>query len=321
MNSLQNKYIKYTDSLFQINKITKKFDDRLVLDINNFSATEGERIAIIGPNGAGKTTILRILCALWEPTDAEKLEVMGYDLLGKRSRQQRRNFRSQIGFASNSSQLFGSLTIYENIEYAARLFSVSKTERKERIDKALALCRLQDRANDIVWKLSTGLRQRANIARCIVTNPKLLFLDEPTSGLDPVAVQDLYETVENLCKAGISIIMTTHIMQEVSDLCQRVIFLSGGKILFDGSPANLLSKLGNVVYSVSVPPDITEKFNLVLKNIDSNLVYSRPQETGEVVVNVFSEINNDVLTEMGVDYSRRDPQLRDAFFLLGDSNA
>ena len=112
---------------------------------------------------------------------------------------------------------------------------------------------MADRSGDQVWTLSTGLKQRVNIARAMVTNPKLIFLDEPTSGLDPLAANDVYGVIRRLQNSGVTVLLSTHIMTEVNDLCDRVLFLSKGRIMADASPEQLRMRAGEVVYQLQVP--------------------------------------------------------------------
>ena len=132
--------------------------------------------------------------------------------------------------------LFGLLTVRENLEYVCRLYGIHKAQRTKRINRSMELCNVADRSGDQVWTLSTGLKQRVNIARAMVTNPKLIFLDEPTSGLDPLAANDVYGVIRRLQNSGVTVLLSTHIMTEVNDLCDRALFLSKGRIMADASP-------------------------------------------------------------------------------------
>lgn len=253
-------------------------------------------------------------------------------MLSRFSRSQRRLFSRSIGFASNSSQLFGMLTVQENLEYMCRLYGFSLFERRKRIAYALDLCDLSDRASDRVWTLSTGLKQRANIARAIISNPRLLFLDEPTSGLDPVAVRAVYDIFEALRASGITVVLTTHIMQEVDDLCDRVLFLDDGHIIADGSPADLRRICGNVVYNLRVSQSMAVRIDSSLNAMfgiklphDSHTSHIRvvaiPHFSGLIDLTVFGDVPSTVFDEFGVNYTRRSTQLRDVFLYLKRASA
>lgn len=297
--------------------VDKAFGDRLVLSIDSLTLETGQVVALIGPNGAGKTTLLRIISGLWVPTRAQRLEVLGADLLKPLPRKKSKQWSQQLGFASNSSQLFGLLTVRENLEYVCRLYGVHKAQRAERINRSMELCNVADRSGDQVWTLSTGLKQRVNIARAMVTNPKLIFLDEPTSGLDPLAANDVYGVIRRLQNSGVTVLLSTHIMTEVNDLCDRVLFLSKGRIMADASPEQLRMRAGEVVYQLQVPTSQKQSVITRLNNELGARTIIHQDDGVEVDVLAFGLSNSNLLDQMGLTYTRRDAQLADTFWLLG----
>ena len=287
--------------------LRKQFGDVTVLDIDSLTIDAGTVTAFIGPNGAGKTTLVKCVSGIWEPTHADTLTVFGKPVGAESG--------GSVGMVGDPSQLFGMLTVRENVEYMARLFNVPKAERKARVDAALTACSLTDRAGDRVWTLSTGLRQRANIARALVTKPRLLLLDEPTSGLDPVSIQHVYDTIISLRADGITVIICTHIMSEVSDLCDRVLFINHGKVVADGTPRELLAQVGQSVHTIRIPEDRLTQVKQQLADNGMQKVASRRDETG-ILLTIFDCADSRLLERLGLDFERRAADLRDAFLVL-----
>lgn len=300
-----------------LTRVEKTFGERVALSIDSLEFEAGQVVALIGPNGAGKTTLLRVISGLWIPTYAQRLEVLGADLLKPLPKKAAKQWRQQIGFASNSSQLFGVLTVRENLEYVCRLYGVKRQDRDKRISYAMGLCNVDDRSSDQVWTLSTGLKQRVNIARALVTNPKLIFLDEPTSGLDPLAAHDVYGVVKRLKSSGVTVVLSTHIMNEVDNLCDRVIFLSKGHVMADASPKELRSLAGEVVYQLQVTSSAVETVTEKLRAQPQVRTVIRVDDgvTADVIVYGFTDPH--LLDELSLTYTRRGPQLADTFWLLG----
>lgn len=307
--------------VFSIRELVKAFEGREVLHVERLDLPEGVTLAIIGPNGAGKTTLLRILSGLWLPTGAERLQVLGHDMSGRADQRARRALSRQIGLATSSSQLFGLLTVRENLEYACRLFEVPKERRRAAVERALDLCGISDRADDRVWTLSTGLRQRANIARAVVTGPRLLFLDEPTSGLDPIAAAGIQETFRVLANEGIALVLCTHIMQEVDDLADQVAFLSHGRIIAEGTPDELRAAAGERVWRSRVGADALEALAAsVGARPGARMMHGSPQG-GEVDVTVFGDVDASLFEGHGLPFECRAVRLQDAFLYLGGEHA
>lgn len=305
------------EPIIEIKNLRKEFGTRVALKIDDLTIMPSETVGIIGPNGAGKTTFLRLISSLWVPTNAEKLCVAGLDLLGDHNKKLLGQWRSKIGFVSNSNQLFGMLTVQENLEYVARLYSIPKKFKSDRINEVLSLCGVIDRADEQVWKLSTGLKQRVNIARALISSPQILFLDEPTTGLDPLAATEVYEVIRRLSYNGTSVIICTHLMNEVDDLCDRVLFMANGEIVADGSPEDLRRIAGETVYSLTVPVDqIGSVRSRAEENPGCRLVIRESNPvSAEILLFGINDISD--IAELGYSYSAHAPLLRDTFFLLG----
>ena len=229
-------------SAIETNGLTKKYGDLLAVDTLNLSISEGEIFGLLGPNGAGKTTTLSMLATLLKPT-AGTAQVNGYDILHEPDR-----VRKSIGIVFQDPSSDDILTGRENLYLHALMFGVPKAERSQRIDYVLKLVDLQDRANDLVKKYSGGMRRRLELGRGLLHNPRILFLDEPTLGLDPQTREHIWEYIDNLVKSEkVTVILTTHYMDEADRLCDRVAIIDHGKIAALDTPSALKSKVGGEI--------------------------------------------------------------------------
>jgi len=222
--------------------LTKKYNDLLAVDQLNLQIKEGEIFGLLGPNGAGKTTTLSMLATLLKPT-AGTARVNSYDILSQSS-----HVRQSIGIVFQDPSSDDILTGWENLYLHSLMFGVPKEERKKKIDYVLGLVDLRDRSGDIVKKYSGGMRRRLELARGLLHNPRILFLDEPTLGLDPQTREHIWEYIEGLVKTEkVTIIITTHYMEEADRLCNRIAIIDHGRVVALDSPSNLKSKLGGEV--------------------------------------------------------------------------
>jgi daunorubicin resistance ABC transporter ATP-binding subunit len=198
----------------------------------------GEFFGLLGPNGAGKSTTIGMLTTRVLPT-AGRAFVAGIDVVGHPAR-----VKNLIGVVHQTNTLDRALTVAENLEFHGRFFRMSPRESRRRSLELLERFQLADRAKSMVFELSGGLAQRLMIARALVHSPRILFLDEPTSGIDPQTRVNLWDVLRGLHAEGQSILLTTHYMEEADALCQRVAVMDHGKILADGSPAELKRSVG-----------------------------------------------------------------------------
>jgi ABC-2 type transport system ATP-binding protein len=227
--------------------LSKRYGDLLAVDSLNLSIDEGEIFGLIGPNGAGKTTTLSMLATLVKPTSGTG-RVNGYDILSHPA-----DVRRSIGIVFQDPSSDDVLTGRENLYLHALMFGVPKEERRKRIDYVLSLVDLTDRANDIVKKYSGGMRRRLELARGLLHNPRILFLDEPTLGLDPQTREHIWAYIENLVKSEkVSVIITTHYMDEADRLCNRVAIIDHGQVSALDTPSALKSKVGGEIIKLRV---------------------------------------------------------------------
>jgi len=214
--------------------LTKEFNGLKAVDNISFGVEEGEIFGLLGPNGAGKTTTIKMLATLLKPTKGEA-KVCGFDILRERD-----ELRNSIGIVFQEPALDNRLTGFENLDFHARLYGLDSKTRKKRVQEVLTLVELEDKANIIVRNYSGGMQRRLEIARGLMHYPKVLFLDEPTLGLDPQTRHRIWDYILKLNqKEKITIILTTHYMEEADILCQRVGIIDFGKIVALDTSQNL----------------------------------------------------------------------------------
>jgi ABC-2 type transport system ATP-binding protein len=211
------------------NSLNRTFNGRTAVRDVSFTVREGEIFGLLGPNGAGKTTSIRMLTGQLRPSSGEA-KVAGCDVV-----RQRQALRSQIGVVFEYQNLYERMTGRDNLFFAARLFGCDAARVKETLQKV----GLGDRANDPIRNYSNGMKQRLLIARALIHNPRILFLDEPTKGLDPTASRQIRGLVKDLADRGVTVLLTTHYMEEADQLCHNVAFLDEGRIVAQDTPRNL----------------------------------------------------------------------------------
>ncbi|MDD2655584.1 MAG: ATP-binding cassette domain-containing protein [Candidatus ainarchaeum sp.] len=225
--------------IIQINNLTKRFNSLAAVDSVSFSVSEGEIFALLGPNGAGKTTLISMLVTMKKPTSG-KASVNGFSIVKNPD-----DVRRSIGIVFQDQSLDEELTAYENLELHAAMYGVEKKEREARIKEVIRMVELEDRLHAVVKTFSGGMRRRLEIARGLIHYPKVLFLDEPTIGLDPQTRNHIWEYIKKLKKEhGITVLITTHYMDEADSLCDRVAIMDHGKIIAIGKTEDLKNSLG-----------------------------------------------------------------------------
>jgi ABC-2 type transport system ATP-binding protein len=226
-------------SIIKAEKLVKKFKELTAVDGISFEIEDGEIFGLLGPNGAGKTTTISMLSTMLRPTSGTAT-VNGFDVI-----KQEDDVRKSIGIVFQDQSLDEELTACENMDFHGRLYRIEKKERQERIERLLKLVGLYDRKDGLVKTFSGGMRRRLEIARGLLHEPKVLFLDEPTLGLDPQTRNHLWEYITKLNhEKGITIILTTHYMEEADRLCGRVAIIDQGKIMAMDTPAKLKERIG-----------------------------------------------------------------------------
>ncbi len=220
--------------MIKVSGLTKDYGARRAIHNLSFDAQQGEIVGFLGPNGAGKTTTMRILTGYMPPTSGEAY-VAGYDVFDESIQ-----VRQHIGYLPETVPLYPDMTVWDYLEFAARLHHVRDVD--DAVERAMELVNLEDRADTMIGKLSKGYRQRVGIAQAIVHEPDVLILDEPTIGLDPVQIIDVRELIKNLGKEH-TILLSTHILPEVSATCSRVVIINKGQIVAEDTPERLSAQL------------------------------------------------------------------------------
>jgi ABC-2 type transport system ATP-binding protein len=229
-----------TEYSVELEGLTKRFGDFTAVNDVSFKVRAGESFALIGPNGAGKSTIIKMLTSLNQPT-AGNARVAGYDVKTQSS-----EVRLNIGYIPQLLCADGALTAYENLLLSARLYRIPPKEHKDRIEESLVAMDLADVANNRVRTFSGGMIRRLEIAQSMLHRPKVIFMDEPTVGLDPAARNTVWKHVHRLREEyKVTIMMTTHYMAEVEELCSRLAILHHGKIVTTGSIAEVKKSFGS----------------------------------------------------------------------------
>lgn len=246
--------------LVDAENLTKKFDLVAVNGIN-FKIFKGESFGFLGPNGAGKTTTMKMMNGVSPPT-AGNLTIAGMDVLNNG-----RKIKSMIGVAPQEDNLDPDFTVFQNLTVYARYFDIPEKDAKRRTENLLKFVQLEEKRDVIINNLSAGMKRRLIIARALLNEPQVLILDEPTTGLDPQARHLIWEKIRSLKKKGVTVILTTHYMDEASQLCDRIIIMDHGKIIEEGRPADLIQKhAGEEVLEV---PYSEEVMKLLQQTFDS----------------------------------------------------
>lgn len=289
--------------------LVKSFRDFVAVDKLDFSIRKSECFGFLGPNGAGKTTTLRVLYGLTEPDNSKEtsIDVMGFD-----PRIDSLKIKAMSGIVPQSDNLDSELNVTDNLMVYSRFYGMSKQEAKVRISELLSFMELGEKANAKIRELSGGMQRRLTIARALLNRPQLLILDEPTTGLDPQVRHMIWNKLRELKEQGVTILLTTHYMEEAFQICDRILIMDKGKKIIEGVPRELLSqnieKFVMEVYGLC-KSSYECKANINLLNVrheffnDTMFVYSNSYET-------LAEISKNLEQK---DYYIRHSNLEDLF--------
>ncbi len=228
-----------SDAIVVVDNLRKSFDDIVAVADVSFTIESQEIFGLLGPNGAGKTTTIRILSTVL-PADEGDIQIGGYSVLDESDR-----VRGIIGVCPQELALYPELSAIDNLVFFGRMAGLSRRSAREAAKEHLEAVGLQERATDKVDNFSGGMKRRVNIAIALMSNPRLLFLDEPTVGIDPQSRNHIFETVEGLREQGMTILYTTHYMEEADHLCDRLGIIDHGEMIRIGTPEELKSEFGD----------------------------------------------------------------------------
>ncbi len=234
--------------MIKVEGLTKRYARTVAVDNISFEVDKGSIVGFLGPNGAGKTTTMRVLTCFLPPT-AGGAEVAGFDVM-----KQPLEVKKRIGYLPEAPPLYPEMEVVEYLNFVANLKGIPRVERKQRVDSVTERCAIGDVSKKLIGKLSKGYRQRVGLAQAIIHNPDVLVLDEPTAGLDPKQILETRDLIKQLA-GDHTIILSTHILPEVEQTCEKVIIISKGRLVATDSVHNLTSRLrGAEAIAVEVEP-------------------------------------------------------------------
>ncbi len=253
--------------LVEARSLTKKFGDLIAVDAVDFEVARGESFGFLGPNGAGKTSAMRMIGAV-SPVTGGHLQVLGMDPAVDGP-----EIRRRLGVVPQDDTLDTELSVAENLLIYGRYFGLPRPVIRERITELLDFAQLTERRDDKVEPLSGGMKRRLTIARALINQPELLILDEPTTGLDPQARHVLWDRLYRLKQQGVTLIITTHYMDEAEQLCDRLVIMDKGKIVAEGSPRRLIEQYSSrevleMRFPVGVQETILDRLEGLAKRIE-----------------------------------------------------
>ncbi|MBN2407545.1 MAG: ATP-binding cassette domain-containing protein [Elusimicrobia bacterium] len=244
--------------MIEVNNLVKKYDNFTALNSISFKVGSGSVVGFLGPNGAGKTTTMRIISG-YMPPDAGRVSIDGLDVVKDPF-----GVKKVVGYMPEDNPLYHDMTGLDYLEFCARMREMSYTDIRKRIREVVDICSLEDVIIKPIGALSKGYRQRVGLAQAILHDPPILILDEPTSGLDPNQIREIRTLIGELKKEK-TIVLSTHIMQEVQAVCERVIIINRGEIAADGTHQELAGGSGKTVYSVQLDGPADEVKNEIEK--------------------------------------------------------
>ena len=307
--------------MIEVKNVTKKYESFVAVDNISFTINDGEVVGFLGPNGAGKSTTMNMITGYIEQTEGNII-VDGFDTIKKSKKA-----KKEIGYMPEGVPLYTDLTVKEFVTYMAELRKVERKAKKEKVQEVLKETGLDQMQNKLIKNLSRGQKQRVSLAGTLVADPKILILDEPTVGLDPKQITEIRSLIKNLGKKH-TVILSSHILSEVSQICDRVIIINKGKIVAIDTPENLEKKVSdnNVVYVTVEDKEnkidgIKEKITgikdikLIKENEDKTKRY---EITGENDVNLNKTIFNEFAKEniTIIEMKKAEATLEDAFMKI-----
>ena len=305
-----------TDVIITVENLVKRYNSHTAVDGVSFEINRGEIFGLLGPNGAGKSTIISILCCLLEPT-LGSVVIDGSDI-----RKNANNIKKIIGVVPQEISLYHTLTARENLAFYGKIYGLSGRVLKTRIEVLLDMVGLRERADDLLEGYSGGMKRRINIAVALLHEPRILYLDEPTTGVDPQSRRRIYDTIQDLNRQGMTVLLTTHQMEDAEKLCHRIAIMDKGKLIALDTQKGLMELVGESdlihVQATEISPDPVElikrmpdvqKVSLDEGNITIQLVRGRESLAGII----------DILTSSGTRVESiyiKEPDLETLFLHL-----
>ena len=279
--------------MIEVKHVTKKYGNFIAVDDINFTINNDEVVGFLGPNGAGKSTTMNMITGYIEPTSG-KIIVNDYDVS-----KDPKKVKRQIGYMPESTPLYNDLTVREFVNYMADLKYVKRKEKKEKVDKVLQDVGLTSVQKKLIRNLSRGYKQRVSMAGALIGDPKVLILDEPTVGLDPKQITEIRDVIRKLGKNH-TVILSSHILSEVSQICERVIIINKGKVLAVDTPSNLEEKFEDENRIFVTVEDEQNKINKIAKKIKNlkSIEFIKDKNDGtkqyELVANKSTDLRKEI---------------------------
>ena len=307
--------------MIEVKNLTKKYGDFTAVDNISFTIQEGEIVGLLGPNGTGKSTTMNMITGFIEQTEGEVI-VDGYNMLKKPKKA-----KKEIGYMPEGVPLYTELTVKEFVTYMAEIKKVDRKTRKERVEKIIKQTGLEDVQKKLIKNLSRGYKQRVSMAGALVGDPKILILDEPTVGLDPKQITEIRNLIKELGKTH-TVILSSHILSEVSQICNKVIIINKGKMIAIDTPQKLEERVQNkncIYVTVEDPENKLENIKNKIKNIKNiTLLEENEDNTKKYIIEtegeddirklIFSEFAKENITIF--EMKKADTTLEDAFMKL-----
>jgi ABC-2 type transport system ATP-binding protein len=300
------------ENIIEVKNLEHSYGDFLAVDNACFSVKEGEIFAFLGPNGAGKSTVINILITLL-PLQKGSVRIAGYDLAI-----QPEEIRRSIGIVFQDETLDRDLTVWETLEFHGRLYSLTKTERRERTEEMIRLVELEEKKDTRTRHLSGGMKRRLEIARGLMTRPRVLFLDEPTLGLDTQTRMRLWDYIKKVNEAGTTIFLTTHYMDEADLVSDWIDIIDHGKIITSGTPVKLKNDLGQDMIYLETSDDeaasaLLEALNVIkdVKKTSKGLVITIKADGSHCLPVIMGRLKDQGLSITTVNLKK--PTLDDVF--------
>ena len=258
--------------MIEVDHVSKDYGSFTAVKDLSFTVERGEILGFLGPNGAGKTTTMRIITGFFPPTSG-RARVAGHDVLDEPLAA-----KSKIGYLPENPPLYPEMSVTDYLDFVVRIKGVARAERAKRIDDAIERCALADVRQKLTGHLSKGYRQRVGLAQAIVHDPQVLILDEPTAGLDPKQINETRELIKSLGGEH-TVILSTHILPEVSITCDRVVIINGGRVVAQGTPQSLTEQVAESTHLDVVLEGDAETVETTLANVDGVIHLERASTT------------------------------------------
>ncbi len=303
-------------SLLEVINLTKTFDANTAVDDVSFTVEAGEIFGLLGPNGAGKSTLIGMVSTLLKPTRGD-IVIDGHSVVKEPMAVKR-----LIGVVPQEIALYPTLTARENLDFWGKMYGLSPSEIKERATDVLEIVGLTDRAAERIDTYSGGMKRRINIAAGLLHSPKVLFMDEPTVGIDPQSRNHILETVKHLNEAGLTVIYTSHYMEEVEFLCDRIAIVDKGKVIASGTQNELRLLVGNKdvirIKAFDIPEDVAADL-ATIKDVDGVTIKEGELDIlsprgREVLASVIKALNDRQIKIASVEV--QEPDLESVFLHL-----